>query len=155
MKKDLHSQQLRFPFAVDMKKPLRYKIKEFSMDGEIVDKGWNTMSSWMGVLDITSQTKDIKSKRRNLEFEVDLEDMKTQGILKYDVHMEYVYLGYNWKNKLSFASDESIPIKECSILMDIDTDIKYTLRKTTDERRYSTMKRIVPDDDYIFINMEK
>jgi len=155
VKKDLHTQQLRFPYAVDMTKPLRYKIKEFSMDGEFVDKGWKTADSWMGILDITSQTDDIKSKRRDIEFEVDLEDMKANEIVRYDVVVEYKYIDYLFSDRITFTTDDALPLKQLTVLSDIDSDITYRIYKTKEKRRYGTMDRIVAIDDYVFINMDK
>jgi len=152
--KDLYSLQVRFPFAANMNKPLRYKIKEYSHEGDIIDKGWVTLDSWIGILDITSQTDDIKVSRRHLEIEADIESMEKSGIIKYDVILEYQFLDNWYQSTVSFNATDAIPIKPITILSNVDNNISYKIIKTTEERRFSTMKRNVAIDDYIYINMD-
>lgn len=151
--RDLHTLQVRFPFAVNMQKPLRYKIKEYTQDGELIDKGWVTNDSWIGILDITSQEKDLKVGRRNIEIEADITSMKELGIDKYDVVLEYQYLDGWYQSTVSFTNIDDLPLKQISILSNVDQAIEYKIIKTKDQRRFSTMKRIVAIDDYVYLNM--
>jgi len=152
--KDLHTKQVRFPYAVNMTKPLRYRIKEYSKEGELIDKGWVTLDSWMGILDITSQTDDIKIKRRTIDIELHLESMKKNKIDKTELIVYYSYLGEKHDQHIEFYADDIVPLQQVSLLIDKDKPICYSVIRTNKERRYISMKKNVSEDDYVFINFD-
>ncbi len=45
--------RVRFPFAVRLSQPLRYRVREIATNGEELDSGWRERS-WLGVLDVTT-----------------------------------------------------------------------------------------------------
>jgi len=151
--KDLHTLQVRFPYAVDMKKPLKYRIVEISEVGDLEDKGWVSTTSWIGILDISSQVEDIKIHRRTMEFETDTSKFSEVEIDQLDVILEYTYLGEHKSEVISFTEDDLLPVRQYSVLCDIDNSVKYTVKINESERKFFRIKKIVPDDDYVFINV--
>jgi hypothetical protein len=51
---DIYSATLRFPFAVYISRPYRYRLREVSSDGTIKTKPWRDGKPWSVMLDITS-----------------------------------------------------------------------------------------------------
>lgn len=45
--------RVRFPFAIRLDEPLRFRVREIATNGEQVDLGWQERS-WIGVLDVTT-----------------------------------------------------------------------------------------------------
>jgi len=152
---DLHTKQVRFPYAVNMTRPLRYRIKEFIETGDLIDKGWVTLDSWMGILDITSQEEDIEVHRRTIDFEVDLEDMKENEISKIELLVQYNYQDKPNDQRITFNAEDNLPLQQITFLADKHKPIKYTVFRTNNERRYITMKKTVAEDNYVFINFKE
>ncbi len=50
--------RLRFPFAVRLNQPLRYRVREIATNGEEIDLGWRERS-WVGVLDVTTSRERL------------------------------------------------------------------------------------------------
>lgn len=50
---------VRFPFAVRLDAPLRYRIREIATDGEERDLGWQERE-WVGVLDVTTPLERLE-----------------------------------------------------------------------------------------------
>lgn len=51
--------RVRFPFAVRLDAPLRYRVREIAADGEERDLGWEERS-WVGVLDVTTPLERLE-----------------------------------------------------------------------------------------------
>lgn len=121
---DLHTRQIRFPYAVNMRKPLRYRVKEFGKDGDVTDSGWITRESWVGGLDITTRADDILVERRLVEFETDLSQFEQLGITELIVHVNYHYQKKPRVEQIVFHP-ASIPVALSSLLCDKNAMITY------------------------------
>ncbi|MGD8497089.1 MAG: hypothetical protein PVF05_13015 [Gemmatimonadales bacterium] len=51
--------RVRFPFAVRVDAPLRYRVREIAADGEERDLGWEERT-WVGVLDVTTPIERLE-----------------------------------------------------------------------------------------------
>lgn len=51
---DLYAQGLRFPLAVRLDRPYRYRVSEVGRDGSSVESAWRQRPSWTELLDVTS-----------------------------------------------------------------------------------------------------
>jgi hypothetical protein len=51
---DLYTHSLRFPFAVRLDRPYRYRVIEVSEDGRVMEGSWVEVESWVRPLDVTS-----------------------------------------------------------------------------------------------------
>jgi len=51
---DLYAHSLRFPFAVRLDHPYRYRVIEVSRDGRVTEGNWIKVESWARPLDVTS-----------------------------------------------------------------------------------------------------
>lgn len=54
--------RLRFPFAVRLDSPLRFRVREIASNGEETDLGWQERS-WVGVLDVTTSRERLEDTR--------------------------------------------------------------------------------------------
>jgi hypothetical protein len=51
---DLYAQGLRFPFAVRMDQPYRFRVTEIDQDGRVTRGEWRVATSWARLLDVTT-----------------------------------------------------------------------------------------------------
>jgi len=52
---DLYARSVRFPVAVRLDRPYRFRVVEISQDGNSSTTPWRTQSSWTDLLDVTTQ----------------------------------------------------------------------------------------------------
>jgi hypothetical protein len=68
---DLYARTLRFPFAVRLDRPYRYRVTELRRDGEEAEGEWRQAASWSRLLDITSKVASLADYQKSLEEEDD------------------------------------------------------------------------------------
>jgi len=56
---DLYSAGIRFPVAVRLDRPYRYRTREVKLDGMEHQSVWRERQSWSEILDVTSQSKNV------------------------------------------------------------------------------------------------
>lgn len=62
---DLYSRSLRFPVAVRMDRPLRYRVHEVGVDGTEKISAWQERTSWIEMIDVTTQSENINPGATN------------------------------------------------------------------------------------------
>ena len=60
---DIYSAGVRFPVAVRLDRPYRYRLSETKVDGRVTEGRWREVSSWNRILDVTSPppTQGVRS----------------------------------------------------------------------------------------------
>ena len=64
---DLYARSLRFPFAVRLDRPYRYRVTELRRDGSEASGDWREAASWNRLLDITSKVASLAEYQKSLE----------------------------------------------------------------------------------------
>ena len=54
---DIYARSLRFPFAVRLDRPYRYRVVTILSDGRIQETPWQVRTSWTQLLDVTATTE--------------------------------------------------------------------------------------------------
>lgn len=62
---DIYAYDLKFPYAVKIDVPYRYRLTEISRSGTITRADWKTRQSWSGILDITSKPDNEPQQENN------------------------------------------------------------------------------------------
>lgn len=52
---DVYAYDMKFPYAVKINEPYRYRLTEITISGAVSRTEWTTRQSWNGILDITSK----------------------------------------------------------------------------------------------------
>jgi hypothetical protein len=55
---DLYARSLRFPFAVRLDRPYRYRVVTIHDDGQIHETAWMVRTEWMSLLDVTARSAE-------------------------------------------------------------------------------------------------
>jgi hypothetical protein len=58
----LFGRSLRFPVAVRLDRPYRYRVIEIAEDGQTTTTPWKEMTSWTPILDITRRPTTIPAE---------------------------------------------------------------------------------------------
>jgi hypothetical protein len=56
---DLYSASIRFPVAVRLDRPYRFRTREVKLDGMERNSVWRERQSWSEILDVTTRSKDV------------------------------------------------------------------------------------------------
>jgi len=150
--RDLHTRQINFPYAVRMDEPLRYRITEYSLEGNRQVTPWITKDSWIGSLDITTPLTDQKFVKKNIEIEVDLSEMANKDIEQIEVSFLYHYRAQLQRQVIVFTADSELPIQGISIQSDIDSEILFESTIRYQSNLLGRQKGKVITDDYIYID---
>ncbi len=152
---DQHTRQIRFPYAVNMRKPLRYRVKEYSKTGDNTDSGWITRKSWVGAFDITSRIEDMSFEKRTIEFETNPNDFSDLGIEKLLITIRYIYQEEQREEAFEFT-ETSIALVPVSLIYDKRTVISFRPEWIyTSGNVKRGLKKIISIDNYAYIDFEK
>ncbi len=144
--------QIKFPYAVRMDQPLRYRISELSKEGEESTGDWITRNSWVGIIDITTLMEDNPVSQRLIDIETEVTQFSEVDIQSLEVAILYQYKEELRKETLSFLSNDRSAIKPIRLLQDKDTPILVTTSwKKVDGSKIKGMQKKVELDDYVFV----
>jgi len=115
---DLHTLQIRFPYAVKMDKPLRYKVSEYTLEGNKIELEWVTKDSWSEIIDITTPVDLNQIAKKELEIEADPLDWIENEIQKVQFIIKYSLNGKTLQLTSTIEKEEALPLKTLSFQYD-------------------------------------
>jgi hypothetical protein len=62
---DIYAYDMKFPYAVKIDVPYRYRLTEITRSGTVTRADWKTRQSWNGILDITSKPDNEPQQENN------------------------------------------------------------------------------------------
>ena len=149
---DLYAKQIRFPYAVKLTQPYRYRIVEYTTEGDKQVYEWKTADAWASHLDITTPAKDNAFVKREIDIEISLEDLKARGVKTVDIQIAYTLAGKPCRALVPYKSSEVLPIKQASFKCDKEAAITYAVLWTLDDNSTLRSKiKNVPEDDYLYL----
>jgi hypothetical protein len=120
---DLNAQPIHFPYAVKLTQPFRYRVIEYTLEGNREEAPWITKDSWASVLDITTPLEKRKFLNRHAEVEVpSLTELHVEAV---DVQFYYTYRGQSHEQSMRFGAGDELPVQRVNIRCDKDTDLYY------------------------------
>jgi hypothetical protein len=152
---DLHTLQIRFPYAVKMNKPLRYKVTEYSLEGSKSESEWVTKDNWTEIIDITTDIDNNKLAKKTLEIECDPTDWEAVGIQKVAFVVKFHLDGKLQKRAISIAKEDPLPIKFLTFIYDTRDPIIGQSIWTMDDGSVEKSEADILPDDYLFLSLQK
>ena len=149
------SLQVHFPYAVDLSKPYRFRVTEFTEEGERKALPWEYRENWADLLDVTTPEDQIRNERHELEIELDLESLENSGLEKYEAVFLYENLGEKHKLTLSWEYGDSDPVKTLRFYADKNSEIRYFTQWRDDEGWGRSYSRKVGTDDYVYLEVKE
>lgn len=154
-KPDLNTHQIRFPYAIKMDEPFRYRIREYDVSGEISPfSEWVSRDTWSGLLDITTQAAENAFEKRLIELETDVDAFADQAIQKLQLILVYQFKGKWNQLAVDFSADQSIPVKQSSIVFDKGTEVSAIPVWTyQDEQSKEGKVQVLAEDSYLYFSL--
>ena len=151
---ELYAKQIHFPYAVKVTEPYRYRVVEYTAEGNKITGEWKTMSSWTSNLDITTPATENTFSRVELDIEVPLNDFADKGVAKVDVLLKYKLTGKTYSTLVSHKPDDELPLKQANFRCDKDEPVTYEVLWTfADNTTKTAQKKALADDYYLYLNI--
>lgn len=152
---DLHTHQIRFPYAVKMDKPFRYRVREYGLDGSVTPySDWTSRDSWSGRLNITTSAAENTFNKRLIELETDLQAFEEQGVTRLELHLIYHFNEKLKKIDLHFSPQQPNPLQQLNLVHDKGTSIQcLPVWVMQDESVSNGEIQIVGQDNYLYFNI--
>lgn len=149
---DLFAKQIRFPYAVRLTQPYRYRIVEYTVDGEKIVSEWKTAHSWTSHLDITTPQTNSAFEKREVDIELRNSIFSDSIMAKVDIVLVYTFRGKEQRVLVEYDDHEDIPIKQVILRCDKDSRVLYEVNWTlADGSQRSTSGNYVPEDNYLYL----
>ncbi len=124
---DEHTMTVKFPFAVKMNKPPRYRVIETNDSGERLTLPWTNLNAWKPMIDITTNLDQLGIKESNLDIEIDagwIEKNKTERV---EVWTRYYFMQKPRVQMVSFNSNEMNDLKIMKLRYDRHSILQYKI----------------------------
>lgn len=142
---------LKFPFAVRMDRPMRYRITEFTTKGERSVGPWLEKDNCSELIDITTAFDQNKQMRRTLELEVDAEAMDASEIAAAVIHLNYTSGENPVHQTIRIDAGDELPLKALTVVY--HKEQPFTFRTDWETQTGETIRggtRDVRDSYYYF-----
>ncbi|HOY06315.1 MAG TPA: hypothetical protein PLO67_12985 [Saprospiraceae bacterium] len=145
--------QIRFPYAVKLTKPYRYRIIEYSGSGNKEELPWTWRSDWAEVLDVTTPPEKNKLEAHLFEIECDAAIFDSLGGEDMSLFLLYRFQGEEKQMTLQWQKNNPTLLQTVTLYADIGEPVRYFYKwKTTGDWLQSPL-RPVPADGYIYIKL--
>lgn len=148
---ETYTRFVNFPYAVQMDKPMRYRISEISMMGEKHVFDWVDKPDCTSVIDISRKEKDQKTETFTLDLEINDALLAEENNQSFEVVFSYFLKGKKEQQIATFNLDDAT-LKTLIFNKDKNSSITYhILIKHTDKSTQKIEEKTV-DDNFIYIN---
>lgn len=148
---ELYTQYLRFPYAVQMNVPVRYRIIEISQSGDRTVSEWKNKPECSSVIDITSTSDQQKIVPKQIDIEINGDLLSSENISKIEVHLVYSLHSKVQVDKVIFDDMSEIPLKSIKLQHDKGAPLFYVIKKITIDGETNTSNEKELTDNYLFI----
>lgn len=122
--------QARFRYAVDIREPYRYRVTEWSAEGERKTGPWQTASGWAGLIDVTTPPEEVPYTEHTVEIEVDTAAYRRAGAKNLTVSLLFTRDNVPHREKIDYdlTKVSGMPLQLRRFFADKKTDVRYLLQ---------------------------
>ncbi len=148
-----HTRQVRFPYAIDLRKPYRYRVTEYNEDGTRNAGTWTTAKDWTSLLDLTTRPDELPYTEHRIEVEADTAAYRADSIDQLQIDLLYVRDGQPQREKISWdlTKVSSLPLQMRRFFVDRETSVRYILSTKGKNGAYNLGPLPVGTDNYLHL----
>ena len=148
-----HTRQVRFPYAIDLGQPYRYRVVEYTLEGEARPGNWQTAGDWVGLLDLTTPPEQIPYSEHAIEIEADTAAFRAAGVERVDLHLLYRRDGIAQRESVSWdlAAGTGSPWQFRRFYADKNAAVAHVLVTTSGGAESRVGPLPVGPDQYLFL----
>jgi hypothetical protein len=146
--------QIRFPYAIRLDEPFRYRVTEWTKAGTRKTSDWITAESWVTSLDITTPAQQQLFESRLVEVEVG--DLGLPEVDEVTVQLLHMFDGKERSAELRFHRGDPTPVRMANLRVDIGSQIYYKVfcRKGDEVKHDEEWQEFNPPDGYLFLEVQ-
>lgn len=148
---ELSTRNIYFPFAVRMDKPMRYRITEYTLEGDRTISEWKTKKACAGLIDITTAAGRNAIDKKSVEIEIDKEGFMEKEIKQIIFTVKYAINDRQYRQQIKLETTDLLPIAGLSFRYNKDKAVKYSLRWEYENGEIKNGEEKTLMDDYYFI----
>ncbi|MBM1107819.1 hypothetical protein JQC67_16815 [Aurantibacter crassamenti] len=123
---DLNAISLKFKFPILFNKPLRYRVTEIDLTGNVSVKQWINVD--LGhVVDISTPNEEMKFDTQSIEVQTDILKLKSDGFREVSLTLKYLLEGYEKTKRIVFDTHTSNEIVSTNIYYDKGSALSYDI----------------------------
>lgn len=153
-KPDQTTLQIRFPYAIKISRPYRYRVIEYSSSGLKKELPWQYRENWTEILDVTTPAALNTLKPREVEIEMDTAYHSIPGFEELSVVFLFPFNGEDRRLSVSWKASEELPLKVLRFFSDKDKGVVYYARWKVNGVWKSGRRSTLGVDDYVFVKRE-
>ena len=150
---DQNTLQIKFPYAIKMTKPYRYRIIEYTEEGQKKEFPWVFRENWSELLDVTTPPEQNNLLVRELEIELPQELSQNDEIQQIQTIFLFVQKGMSKSLQLNWPQGAPTSLQTLRFYADREQPVHYYCKWKSGETWKRTAKRTVGIDDYIYLNL--
>ena len=151
----VHTQEVRFPYAVDLTKPYRYRTVDYDVEGDRHAEEWTRAEKWAGLLDLTTPPEAIPYREHEIEVELDTAAFRQESVANVEVDLLYTRDGRPQREKMRWdlTKVSSATLQLRRFFADKESAVSYvlTVRSGSDAAGRSYPPRPVGSDQYLHL----
>lgn len=126
-KPDEHTMTVKFPYAVKMNKPPRYRVIETTIAGERYSLPWINLNAWKPMIDITTNLEQLNIKEKSLDMELDSTWVDKHNSERVEVWLRYYFIQKPQLQIVTFNKNEMSTLKNMILRYDRNSMIQYRI----------------------------
>lgn len=150
--KDLYTQYIHFPYAIDMESPMKYRVTDINSKGEQHISTWKNKEECSDLIDVSTPIKDINFYEYKFEVNLDEAIFKNSAIETVIMEITYLLNKEIQSEELVFKNSDEFFIKNSLFYYDKNTLISFQLIKKINDGSELKTKKQELNKDYIYIS---
>ncbi|XLS29586.1 hypothetical protein ACJD0Z_01915 [Flavobacteriaceae bacterium M23B6Z8] len=148
---DIHTRYMNFPYAVQVSKPMRYRISEISNKGTREVYEWIDKPDCTSIIDITTPIKDLKTELFTLDIEVNDALLSENNKASLIVELSFLLNGKTTREVITFTKEDAL-LKTLAFEKDKDATVTFKTRVQDQDETILESEEQLVTDTYLYIN---
>ncbi len=149
--RDLHTQHISFPYAIQMNAHMRYRIIEIDINGERIVSDWKDKQECSSIIDVTSRKKEQKTINKIVDVEIGNHIFSNDLFTHIEFHLIYSSNKKIKTKELLFSMTDEIFVQSIRYKKDKNTALFYIIKKYTTNGKVIIEKEKELTDNYLYI----
>ncbi len=147
------TRQVRFPYAIDLRHPYRYRVVEYTEEGEARPGNWQTATDWVGLLDLTTSPESIPYTEHGIEVEADTAAFRAAGVDRIELSLLYRRDGKGQQETITWdlSGAEEPPWQLRRFFADKNALVQHVLVTTSGTEEFRVGPLPVGPDQYLYL----
>lgn len=144
---------VRFPYVIDLAHPYKYRVTEYTEEGDARSGSWKTSQSWTGLLDLTTPPDQIPYTEETVEIETDTAAWRMAGVTQVELQLIYQRDGRIQREKVSWdlTKVSGAPLQIRRFFVDRETEVRYLLLSKGGKGKHNIPITTLASDRYLHL----